>query len=238
MEFSLLVRIRLPVLGLAFLFPDCPFVSAKAPTAQTDEVRQYEVTVKNEPVGSATVRISSSPDATTTTTIDTSVLARFFLYKYRYEFHGSETWQGDQLVKFDGKVNDNGKMLHVEGAVDHQGSLISIDGKQSRQGLWLTMTMNYWRVPTISASAGGNFPIIEPDTGTVRKVRLQDVGTERVVADGREIECRHCRISGDASAELWFDASDRLVRQQTVEQGYLTELRLARISHESVIRPQ
>ena len=237
MQFSLFARLCLSV-GLALLISDCVWVSAKTPTAQTDEVRQYEVTVKNELVGSATVRISSAPDATTTTTtIDTSVLARFFLYKYRYEFHGSETWLGDQLVKFDGKVNDNGKVLHVEGVVDRQGSIISIDGKQSRQGLWLAMTMNYWRVPSTNASASGSFSIIEPDTGLVHTVKLQDIGPDRVVVDGREVECRHCRISGDASAELWFDASDRLVRQQTVEQGYLTELRLARIDHDTAVRP-
>ena len=221
MQFSLFVRLCLSV-GLALLISDCGWVSAKTPTAETDEVRQYDVTVKNEPVGSAIVRISSAPDATTTTTIDTSVLARFFLYKYRYEFHGSETWLGDQLVNFDGKVNDNGKVLHVEGAVDRQGSVISIDGKQSRQGLWLAMTMNYWRVPSTNASARGSFSIIEPDSRIVRTVKLQDIGPERVIVGGREVECRHCRISGDASAELWFDASDRLVRQQTVEQGYLT----------------
>jgi hypothetical protein len=197
--------------------------------AQTaDEIRQYDVIVKGKPVGNISIRISQAPDGTTTASTDTSIEAAFLLIKYRYEFHGKETWQGDQLLQFNSRTNDNGTQSKVEATVDARGSKIDVQGKDSRQGPLLAMTTNYWRVPS-SGLAAGNFSIIEPDTGILRSVRLQTVGLDNVTVEGREIACHHYRLTGEANAELWFDGQGRLVRQQTVEQGYPTEQRLARI---------
>ena len=90
------------------------------------------------------------------------------------------------------------------------------------------MTSNYWRLPDDQLAAG-KFSIIDSDTGTLFTVRLQRVGPDSIIIAGRKIACEHYRVSGDTAAELWFDGRRRLVRQQTVEQGYVTELRLARV---------
>jgi hypothetical protein len=90
------------------------------------------------------------------------------------------------------------------------------------------MTENYWRLPNADL-AKESFSIIEPDTGILRTVRLQCVGPDSFTVQGREIACNHYRLTGEATADLWFDLQGRLVRQQTVEQGYPTEQRLTRI---------
>jgi hypothetical protein len=214
--------ICLPCIGLVLLASTTVF-------AQTaDEIRQYDVIVKGKPVGNVSIRISQGPDGTTTTYTDTSVLVEYLLFKYRYEFHGKETWQGDRLVQIDSRADDNGRPSSVQVVIDSGGSRIDVRGNASRIGPTLAMTENYWRLPNAGLAAA-NFSIVEPDTGIVRAVRLQHVGPDSVIVEGREIACNHYRLTGDATAELWFDAQGRLVRQQTVEQGYPTEQRLARI---------
>ena len=83
-----------------------------------DEIRQYDVIVKNKPVGNISIRISQSADGTTTTCTDTSIEATFLFVKYRYEFHGNEKWQGDRLVQMDSRTDDNGTSSSVQAVVD------------------------------------------------------------------------------------------------------------------------
>ena len=217
---------RLSLVGALLLTSRAVFAAAPNPTPE--EVREYEVIVKQKPSGKVTIRIAAAPDGTTVATTETAVEAEFVLLKYRYEYHGQETWQGDRLLKLESRTNDNGKPLAVSAAVDANRSRVDVKGKPAVAGPLLAMTSNYWRLPDARLAAD-KFSIIDSDTGTLFTVRLQHVGPDSVVVEGRQIACEHFRISGDTAAELWFDGEHRLVRQQTVEQGYTTELRLARV---------
>jgi hypothetical protein len=201
---------------------------AQPPIERTEEIREYDVIVKEKPVGTVSIQISQASDGTTTTFTHTSIEAMFLFIKYRYEFYGKETWRSDQLVQIESSTDDNGTRSRIQAVVDSQASRIDVQGKESRHGPPLAMTENYWRLPGAIAAVG-DFSIIEPDTGNVRTVRLQQVGPDSVTVEGQKISCNHYRLTGDAKAELWFDSQGRLVRQQTIEQGYPTEQRLARI---------
>ena len=225
--------IRQSCIGLALLA--CTTAVAQTPIEQADEIRQYDVIVKDKPVGNVSIRISQAPGGGVSTYTDTSIEASFLFIKYRYEFHGKETWQGDRLTQLDSQADDNGTRSSIQAVVDLQGSRIDVQGKPSRIGPLLAMTENYWRLPVASFTVG-QFSIIEPDTGILRTVRLQLVGPDSVIVEGREIACNHYRLTGEAAADLWFDGQNRLVRQQTIEQGYPTEQRLVRIH--SVPKPR
>jgi hypothetical protein len=43
------------------------------------------------------------------------------------------------------------------------------------------------------------------------------------------IPCTEYRLSGDVDVHVWLDAQGRVVRQQSVEDGHHTELRLTKI---------
>jgi hypothetical protein len=207
----------------------------QSPGAPVEEVREYEVLVKQSPAGKVSTTIAQAQDGTTVAVTDTTVDAKFFLIKYHYEYHGKESWRGERLVRLESHTNDDGKKLAVLVAVDASGSRIDVQGKPVRSGPILAMTSNYWRLPDFRL-ATGNFAIIDSDTGTLFNVRIQRLGVDSVVVGGRNIACDHYRISGDTAAELWFDGGRRLVRQQTVEQGYPTELRLVRITANAAAR--
>lgn len=224
--FTVAGNCRFLLVCAALLAPSIAVAQSNLPA---EELREYDVLVKQTPSGKVSTRITQSPDGTTVALTDTIVDAKFFLLKYHYDYHGKETWQGERFVRLESHANDNGKRLAVAAAVDASGSRIEVPGSPAQTGPLLPMTTTYWRLPDFRI-ATGIFSIIDSDTGNLFKVQIQRLGPEVVVVDGRNVTCDHYRISGDTAADLWFDGSRRLVRQQTVEQGYLTELRLVRIT--------
>jgi hypothetical protein len=214
--------------SLGFVLLALAALNAQSGGAKAEEVRDYDVLVRQKPVGKVSIHIKTNRDGTTVSTTDTSVEATFFFITYRYQFHGREIWQGDRFVQLDSRTNDDGKALAVTAVVDGNGSRVDVRGSAARRGPILTMTSNYWRAPDPRTTAA-QFSIIDADTGALFAVKLQHLGAEAVSVEGQKITCEHCRVSGDTAAEVWFDEHGRLVRQETVEQGYVTELRLSRV---------
>ncbi|HEX4149008.1 MAG TPA: DUF6134 family protein, partial [Pirellulales bacterium] len=137
-----------------------------------------------------------------------------------------ETWQQDRLLAVDNRAVDGGKNLSLRAQVLPQGSTVEVKDAPARAAPIVMMSTNYWRLPP---STAGKFSILESDNGKIYAVDLQRVGPDEIVVENQKLPCTRYRLSGDAEADLWFDARNRLVRQQTVEQGHATELRLTRL---------
>jgi hypothetical protein len=203
--------------------------SARAETPQvlTDELREFEVSVQDKSVGTNQIRITETDDGATAVALDVAVKCDFFVYVYRYELHGKETWQGDQLVAVDNRAVDNGTRLIVRAKVDGEGSRIDTGGKAPAKGPVLQMTTNFWRSPP---AKNGPLSFIDVDKGTVVSATSEQLGAEQVIVGSEKVSCTHYRLRGDVNADLWFDGRGRLVRQRTVEMGLPTELRLVRVT--------
>jgi hypothetical protein len=199
-----------------------------APRVLVDELREFEVLVKDKPIGTNTVRIVETDDGATIVATDASVVMSFIVYTYRYEFHGREKWQQNRLVQVDNRADANGKPLGARAKCDARASFVEVRGKTPHWAPPLAMTTSYWRLPP-AEYARGTMSILESDLGTIHAVRLQYVGPDEVIVQNQRIACHHYRIVGTVEAELWFDGQQRLVRQKTVETGYPTEMRLLRI---------
>jgi hypothetical protein len=206
-------------------------VRAEPPRAAAEETREFEVLVRDKPVGHNRIRIRDLEDGTTEAAMDLDVSMSVVVYTYRYEFHGRETWQQDRLLSVDNRATDGGKALSLRARVDAQRSLIEIKDAPAVAGPAVLMTTNYWRLPP---APQGKFSILESDNGKIYVVELQRVGPDEIVVQNQKLPCTRYRLTGDAAADLWFDARNRLVRQQTVEQGHATELRLTRLVYNTV----
>lgn len=214
--------------ALPLLAGSCALLSAahgENSRPASDEVREFEILVKDKPAGTSTVRISDA-DGTTRVATDVSVKLNYLVYVYRYEFHGEETWRGERLISADNRATDDGRNFSARVTIDRNGALIEADGRTSRVAS-VDMTTNYWRAPDL---AGGTcFSLMNADRGTMHNVTIQCAGHEKVVVDRQEIECTRYRVGGEVEADLWFDRQGRVVRQKSVEDGYPTEVVLRRI---------
>jgi len=208
----------------------CFFVqSADGQTAPvvTEELREFEILVKDKPAGKSSIRITETADGATRVDTEASVKLDYFVHVYRYEFHGRETWREKRLVSTENRATDDGKNFLVRARVGARGSTIEANGK-ARTAPLIDMTTNYWRAPDMSQRSKQSF--MNADRGTVHSVQIELLPAEQVMVDRRRIDCAHFRVSGDIEADLWFDDQDRIVGQKTIEDGYPTELRLVRIS--------
>ena len=55
------------------------------------------------------------------------------------------------------------------------------------------------------------------------------VGQEQLNIAGRAQNVMHYKLVGKANVDLWYDGSDRLVRQEWTEDGHKTLLELGRL---------
>jgi hypothetical protein len=212
---------------LALTWGVASLAHASGPRIAAEEVREFEILVKDKPAGTSTIRIKSLEDGTTRVATEVKVKLNYLDYVYRYEFHGDETWRGDRLLSAANRATDDGKEFAARLVVSPGGSSIEANGR-ARRGPAIVMTTNYWRTPNLAQ--GTKINLMNADRGTVHSVTIEVVGQEKIVVDGRVIDCTHYRLGGNLEAELWSDPLNRIVRQKSVEDGYPTELRLTRIS--------
>jgi hypothetical protein len=222
-------RATVPLFCIAFFFVQR--MDGQTLHAEIEEVREFEVFVKDKPAGKSTIRITETADGTTQVDTEASVELNYFVYVYRYDFHGRETWREGRLVSTENRATDDGKSFHVRARAGARGSTVETNGK-TRAAPLIDMTTNYWRAPDMSQRSKQSF--MNADRGTVHSVEIRAIGADQVTVDGRRIDCTHVRLSGEIEADLWFDDQDRIVGQKTIEDGYPTELRLKRVRRNRV----
>lgn len=206
--------------------PPTPAVPPPTPHA-TEEIREFDVLVKGKPAGKSTLRITDAADGATQVTTEVKVELNYLVYVYRYEYHGRETWRDGRLVSAENRATDDGQQFVARAQSGTRGARIESNG-QIRNVPGIDLTTNYWRGPDLAGKS--DFSIMNADRGTLHAVRVERIGSEQVLVGRQRIACTHLRVSGETEADLWVDGNNRLVRQNTVEDGYPTELRLTRIT--------
>jgi hypothetical protein len=107
--------------------------------------------------------------------------------------------------------------------------------------VWVT---SYWQIPERLADAANEdrgtirrtsartpkgprtVLLLDSDQGKLLRGKLKSMGEETLTVAGRPQTCTHYRITGDVEVDVWYDASRRLVRQESVESGHKTLLEL------------
>jgi hypothetical protein len=207
--------------GLALL------ASVGAVGAADTEARDYAVLVGGKTAGEAHIAITRQNNGVVEVRCDTDIKVTAVLVTYKYSYRGVETWKSGRLVSFSSNCNDNGKRFVVSAAAEAKGVRVRTNGVEhmARHEVWLT---SYWSLPDAKLR-NQLIPILDADTGKDLDGRLQFVATEQRTVAGQVVNLNHYRLSGKVSADFWYDGSERLVRQEWVEQGHRTVLELIRL---------
>jgi hypothetical protein len=216
-------------LGIAILLSA---VSASRGAAAETEVRDFEVSIDGKAWGSYRMTINRHDDGKVSMTAEATVVVKKVITLYRYNYSGTEWWQDGKdarLLRLDSASNDNGKQFEVHAASGPSGLRVVVNGRERavRGDAWTT---TYWRL------ADGRFhnkgvPLLDADTGKDFNGRLDFLGTEQWNVGGQNRAYRHYRVTGGPNpVDLWYDAQDRLVRQEFTEDNHRTVLSLVSIS--------
>jgi hypothetical protein len=199
---------------------------ATARGAET-ETRVYDVIVdgKQPPAGKASMVIQRLDDGTTHMTAETKVVVRVAFIKYTYTYSGHEVWKDGRLQQFSSRCDDNGKQYQVSAVAEGGGVRVQVNGQErmARPEIWLS---SYWSLPDAKAREQV-IPIIDADNGRDLQGRLQHVGTAQMSVAGVVQDVSHYHLAGTVQVDLWYDASNRLVRQEWIEDGHRTVLQLS-----------
>jgi hypothetical protein len=203
------------------------FAWTAAARAGDAETRIYRVLVDGKHGGEAHFTIERDDDGTTTVACDSDIRVRVLIYTYRYNYRGREVWKDGRLRQFDSACNDDGKRFTVNAVADAEGLRVRVNGRERRvrPDVWLT---SYWSLPEPKLRHGV-LALLDADTGRDLDGRLQSLGEQQIAIEGRLQNARHFRLTGKVLVDLWYDAADRLVRQEWLEDGHRTVLELTGI---------
>jgi hypothetical protein len=197
--------------------------------AADSEVRQFNNYVDGRYAGVYQMTITAQPDGTVTVAGHARVDIRIVLIRYTYSYDGTEVWKDGRLLQFNSNTVDNGKKFTVAAVADPNGLRVTVNNqpRTSRPDVWVT---TYWRLPNPNAR-GAPLPLLDADSGRDLTGTLQYVGDSQVAVAGQLQNCAHYRVTGDVTVDLWYDAQERLVKQEWVEDKRRVVLQLAQITH-------
>jgi Family of unknown function (DUF6134) len=202
-------------------------VGGAAVRAAESETREFTVFVDNKVAGSASMTIQRQDDGTTHVTAATNVTVRVLLVKYTYSYSGHEVWKNGRLQQFGSHCNDDGKQYEVSAAAEAEGVRVRVNGQErlAKSEVWLS---SYWTLPDAKLR-NQVVPLIDADTGRDMQVHIHHLGETQIAVVGQAQKVNHYRLTGTVKVDLWYDAAERLVRQEWIEDGHRTVLELARV---------
>lgn len=191
------------------------------------ENRDFTIFVDGKAAGNYRMTIQNQANGTVVMTGHAKVTVKKFFITYTYTYNGGETWLANRLVRLDSKTDDDGKKFEVTATAEGNNLRVKVNN-QERLERWDVWTTSYWRLPDAKFRNGG-IPLLDADTGKFIAGRLREVGLSQVTVSGQPTNCRHFRLTGEnLQVDLWYDSQDRLVREESVEDGHKTILELAK----------
>jgi hypothetical protein len=189
------------------------------------EVRTYAVSVDGRRAGQSVLAIDRKDDGAVTVTANVSISLRFFIKTYTYTYQGTEVWKAGRLQALQSTSNDDGKSYRVTAATGPNGLNVTVNGQArvTRADVWTT---SYWQLHDAKL-ANRPVPLLDADTGRDLNGYLQHLGASPLSVAGQTVPCTRYRVTGGPSpVDVWFDAANRLVRQEFVEDGHRTIVEL------------
>jgi hypothetical protein len=213
--------------GLAWGLAVAALACGSRATAQTEE-RQFTIYVDGKRAGQYRMAVEKQKDGTLNMTGRANVAVKVLLRQYVYTFDGREVWKEGRLLRLQSTSNDDGKQFQVDAQAVDQGLRVSVNNA-TRQVRWDVWTTSYWQIHNPRAASQA-VALLDADNGKTYNGSLKKVGAARVTVGGQPVDCDHYRVEGGPNPiDLWFDKTNRLVRQDFVEQGHRTVVELDRI---------
>jgi hypothetical protein len=193
------------------------------------ETRTFAVQVDGKKAGEYTLNVQRESDGTLTVTGRSEVRVTVLLIPvYTYSYNAREVWKGGRLQHFASSGKEKGKEFNIR--ADLQGPTIHVvangESRRVRPEVWTT---SIWQLPE-SRLRNGVVWFLGCDTGLEFEGRCQFVGKEKLTAAGQEMSCTHYRVVKDVVHDVWYDAQERMVRDEWTSNGHRTVLELTDLS--------
>jgi hypothetical protein len=188
------------------------------------ETRQFAVLVDGKQAGNTTMTIQRQDDGATVISSETNVLVKILIKKYVYTCQTREVWKDGRLQQAASQCNEDGKQYQVSAVARADGVQVRVNGREhtTKPEVWLS---GFWTLPDAKLR-NQVIPVLDIDNGRDMQVRLQHIGAAQIAVAGQTQNVQHYRLTGTVRVDLYYDANERLVRREWVEDGHPTVLEL------------
>lgn len=209
--------------GFAAVGAFAPSVSLAAPdlAASYPTMIKFRVEREGSDIGTVVQRYREEGD-TLLVDVDIAFQVKLaFVTLFRYEHRAREVWQAGRLTRLDSVTNDNGTAQQVEARAT--GGLVSGTGPFGAfEAPMDVLPSSYWhpRFPEQSL-------MLDSQKGRVLRFDISEVGAERILAGGEEIDATRYAMRGDVDLDFWYDA-DRVWQKMsfTIKGGFMEYTRV------------
>jgi hypothetical protein len=196
--------------------------------AAEGETRNYTIQVDGKHAGDYQLIIQPQPDGALVVSAQSDVRVTVLAVPvYTYSYRGQEVWKNGRLQHFESGGKEKGKDFAVRADADGPGLRVQANGREyrARPDVWTT---SWWQLPE-ARYRNAELPLLGCGDGAEAMSRLQFVGIEERKVGGRTQSCTHYRVVKDATHDLWYDAEERLVRDEWVSGGHATVVEMTEL---------
>ena len=168
----------------------------------------FDVLRDGVPVGHHKVIFSYDVDGLKVDTVFELKIELFSYLLYFLDYSSQSHWRDGKLLRLNARTDDNGTVGTVR--AERQNAFLKIKGpngtKIVRGNLIPT---NHWNVAVTKSDR-----VLNTITGRVNAVRMMDLGSEYLIAEGRTGEARRWAYTGDLQNEVWYDQDGNWVKMR------------------------
>jgi hypothetical protein len=215
--------------AISFLPVRSGIADSGSPQAIERQIRAYSISIDGTRRGSSKSEFRSG-NGIVMIQSQSEIRINYLVYRYNYSSSGTEIWKHGRVTAFDNTADYNGTSYAVKGTSTPRGLQIVTNGVTSvvSPDVWDT---SYLILPDrLARVEAAKVVLLDSDKGALLSGKVQYIGEETLdVADGQR-SCTHYRIGGDVQVDVWYDASRRLVRQDSHERGHKVRFELLSVT--------
>jgi hypothetical protein len=202
-----------------------------APLARAAEVeeRKFVTFLDGQRVGDYHVKITQEDDGSISQSSQGQMQLTLPNGAAHYRYRGHETWKDGQLQRLDSTSTDDTKQTKVSATAESQGLRVVV-GASERMLVGPVWSTTYWQLPPADVRTQ-KLTLLDADTGRDVHGKLEPLGTGQVVIAGQPVSCMRYRVTGSTQVDLWYDAQQRLVRQEWSQDNHRVVLELKQVKH-------
>jgi hypothetical protein len=224
-----------PMLAVLVLTIGFGLSGARADTRSPQQIerqtRTYSISIDGTRRGKSTAQFRTR-GAAVWIHAESEIRINYLVYKYNYSSSGTEIWKNGRVTSLDNTSDYNGTQYLVKGASTPGGLQLTTNGVTSvvSPDVWDT---SYLFLPDrLTHIDAATVLLLDSDKGHRLVGKIQFVADEVLNVAEAQIRCAHYRIGGDVQVDVWFDASRRLVRQESQEQRHKVRFELVSVTAE------
>jgi len=194
---------RLPCRVLAAALLLVAQVALPAGVAASGTVLDFDVFLDQKPIGRHRFEIRGDAGSTQVDSTADLAVRLLGIRAYRYRHRATEHWQAGCLRSIDATTDDNGRHAAVTGVAN--GRDFRLERPQDRVlQIDCVMSYAYWDPARLLQRR----ELLNPQTGSIDKVRFEQLGEETIQVRGASTRAMHHRLQGDKfRIDLWYSAS-------------------------------